>query len=90
MQPERRPPRIRVNLATRLPSWVRWALALAIVAGVFLAAWLSGRDEAVPEWISGGLVPALGWLYLVLLVVAGVHLVRKRLAGRGGRKEDSQ
>jgi peptidoglycan/LPS O-acetylase OafA/YrhL len=90
MRPERRPPRIRVNLAARLPRWVRWTLALTIVAAVFMAAWVVGRDDPIPEWISRGLVPALGWAYLVLLAVAGVHLIRKRLARRSEGKEGSQ
>lgn len=52
----------------RLPTWLQYLIALSVVALVGGAAWLAGRDRPVPFWITHYLVPALGVIYLVLLV----------------------
>jgi len=51
------------------PAPIRYAIALAVVAIVVTAAWFVG-DRKVPSWIEVDLVPALGWVYLGLLVIA--------------------
>jgi peptidoglycan/LPS O-acetylase OafA/YrhL len=81
------PPRIRINLRKGLPAWIRYPLAIAIVAAISIGAWIVGRDRPTPAWISEGLVPALGWIYLVLVAIAVVHWIRKLRAKRTGRKE---
>lgn len=53
----------------KLPARIRYPLALAVVAVVATVAWFVGRDRPIPPWIETGLVPALGWTYLVLLVI---------------------
>jgi hypothetical protein len=70
--------RIRINLTQRLSPAARWSLAASVVAAVSIIAWALGRDRPIPAWISDGLVPALGWIYLALLCVAAVHLLRRR------------
>lgn len=75
-------PRRRVDLR-RLPRWQQYAIALAVTAAVVVAAWLVGGDEPVPGWVSGILVPALGWL--VLAIVAGALAVG--LLGRWRRRD---
>ena len=73
-------PRLRVDLWAALPRWASWSVALAVAVSIVNFAWLVGRDDPVPTWISEVLVPALGWIYLALLVVAGVHVLRRSRA----------
>lgn len=71
-------PRIEVDLR-RWPAWPRTLLVLAVVAGVAAAGWIAGRDQPVPEWIPERLVPILSGLVLVLLALAFLDWLRKRL-----------
>ena len=70
----------------RLPSWLQWALALAIVAAVVTLAWFVGGDQPVPAWASDQLVPALGVAWLVLLAIGLVSrfVTRRRALSRRG------
>jgi hypothetical protein len=74
--PNQRPdtPR-RVDFRT-LPSIVQWAIALLVVALVACLAWLVGRDDPVPGWISKEVIPAIAAVYLAL---GGWWLVRRVL-----------
>lgn len=69
--------RRRVDLRT-LPVWLQYLIALTVAAMVMAAAWLVGRDEPVPYWIKNYLVPALGWIYLLLLAIVIIDWLRKR------------
>jgi len=75
---EARPtPGDRIDLR-RLPAWLQYTIALAVVAVVAGLAWLVGRDDPLPDWMTGALIPALGWLYIVLFIIAIViRLTRK-------------
>lgn len=73
--------RTKVDLRGSLPPWLTLLLGLAIAAGVAVVAWMVGQDEPVPEWIREGLVPALGWIYLGLVVIALVGWWRRRRSG---------
>lgn len=73
-----RPPRRRIDLRTLLPPAARWALAIAVIAAIGFAGWWTGRDQPVPAWISNGLVPWLGWIYIALAAVAAVSWWRRR------------
>jgi len=84
MTSTQRPPRIRINLAAGLSPLWRYALSIAIVVVVSLAAWIVGRDTLTPSWITDWLIPALGWIYIVLFAIAAVYLLRKWLARRRG------
>jgi hypothetical protein len=64
--------RIHVNLR-RLPRWLVMTVAVAIVVAITLLAWQVGKDEPNPEWVTEGLNPALGWLWLVLALIALVY-----------------
>jgi len=78
-----RPPRRRIDLFRLLSPAARTALALAVVAAVSLAAWWVGRDDPVPAWITKGLVPLLGWIWLALAAVAlASWWLRRRRARR--------
>ena len=70
--------RKKVDLRSSLPPWLTLLLGLAIAVGVALAAWWVGRDEPVPAWITDRLVPALGWIYIGLVVVALAGWWRRR------------
>jgi hypothetical protein len=48
------------------PAW-RYGLATAVTALVVAAAWWAGGDGPVPGWAGNLLVPALGWLVLIIL-----------------------
>ena len=61
----------------RLPPYLRYPLALSIVAAVSALAWYVGRDRPVPAWIQHGM-PALGWIYLALLAVVVVQRLIRR------------
>jgi len=69
--------RLVVNLQ-HLGRGTRLAIASAVGGAVVTLAWFVGRDDPVPDWISKGLVPALGWIYLAMLAVALVHWLRRR------------
>lgn len=73
-----RPPRTRIDLRRSLPARWRYAVALLIVGVVVAGAWWVGRDRPVPEWIGGTLVPALGWVYLLLLAVVLLRWLQRR------------
>jgi hypothetical protein len=83
MSSEPPPPRRRVDLR-RLPLWQQRILALAVTAAVVVAAWLVAGDEPVPAWASERLVPALGWL--VLLIAAGALVAWLWRRHRGPRR----
>lgn len=63
----------------------RMALALVMTALVAaLALWVNDGAQP-PRWISHGLVPVLGWVYLALAAyAAGFWLWRKRRLPQGG------
>lgn len=70
--------RIRIDL-WQLPSWLRYCLAIAVVATVTGAGWWVGRDQSTPDWIEAYLIPILGWTYIVLACIAlGSWLSSKR------------
>lgn len=77
-------PRIRVDLK-RLPRWVQYLIALAVTAFVVILAWHVGKDRPTPHWITAYLVPALGWIGLVLLVTGGIARLLERRRRQGGR-----
>jgi 4-hydroxybenzoate polyprenyltransferase len=63
----------------RLPVWVQYAIALIIMAIVVTAAWIVGRKQPVPTWLTTNLIPALGWLYIFLFVyVVVIRLFQKK------------
>jgi hypothetical protein len=72
--------RRRVDMR-RLPLWVRYLLGSLTVVAVVGMAWIYGREEPVPPWVEHGLVPALGWIYIILVVVALWHRYAKRIKG---------
>lgn len=76
--------RKKVDLRS-LPPWLRLLLGAAIAVGVVLLAWWIGRDDPVPTWITDWLVPALGWIYIGLVIVAAVAWWRRR--GKSRREE---
>lgn len=65
---------------------MRLAIANAVGSVVVALACFVGRDDQLPDWLSKGLVPALGWICLALLVVALVQWLRRR---RTADKEES-
>jgi len=69
---------VRIDLHAAFSGRARWLIAALITAAVVTLAWFVGRDDPVPDWISKGLVPALGWIYLAMLAVALVHWLRRR------------
>lgn len=62
----------------KLPARTRYPIALTLAAIVATAAWFVGRDRPLPSWIDTGLVPALGWLYLVLVIIVLASRLRRR------------
>jgi len=80
------PPRKRVDLK-RLPRWLQYAIALAVTAVVVALAWQTGKDRPVPGWIQDYLVPALGWIGLILLatgVLARIVARKKKASPPNG------
>jgi hypothetical protein len=69
--------RKRVNLKT-LPAWLQYLIALAVIAAVAAAAWIVGKDKAIPSWITNYLIPILGWSYIVLALCVIVSGFLKR------------
>lgn len=65
-----------------LPAPLRWALALALLAGVVAAAWWLHGGGAAARWFSHVVVPVLGLTYLGLIVAALVMGARDRAARR--------
>jgi hypothetical protein len=60
----------------RLPAWLRYAISLSLVGVIAGAGWYVGRNRPVPEWITRGLIPFLGWLVLGLAAIALVQWLR--------------
>lgn len=50
----------------QLPIGIQYLISLSVVTVVVIAAWLVGRNQPVPTWLTTHLIPALGWLYIVL------------------------
>jgi hypothetical protein len=71
--------RRRVGLGG-LRSIVQHTIALAIIIPIAAFAWVVGRDDPVPDWITDVLVPGLGWVGLILIVILIVDWVRQRRA----------
>jgi hypothetical protein len=61
-----------------LPPGVRYLIALVLVAVVGGAGWYVGRDRPTPYWIEHYLIPGLGWLGLLLIVLAVADWIRRR------------
>lgn len=61
-----------------LPVWLQYVIALTVVAVVVAVAWVVGRDDPVPGWITDDLIPILGWTYLALVVVVIVTRLARR------------
>lgn len=61
-----------------LPQRLQYLIAAVVVAVVAGAGWYVGRDRPVPTWIKVYLIPGLGWLGLLLIVVAVIDWVRRR------------
>jgi peptidoglycan/LPS O-acetylase OafA/YrhL len=77
--------RRRVDLG-RLPRWLQYLIALAVVAVVVTAAWRSGGRTPPPAWAEGPMVTALGVLFLVLLTIGlGSRLLRRRIRKSASR-----
>ena len=66
----------------------QYAVALLVVAAISAMAWLSAGGRPAPAWITGRLIPVLGWLYLVLLAARIVVAVRRRRDRRRSRELD--
>lgn len=71
----------KVNLHA-LPAWLKYAVALVVIALVVGAAWLVGGDRPTPGWITNRLIPVLGWVYLALCVYLIVYYVARRIRKR--------
>jgi heme A synthase len=54
-----------IDLRT-LPVWLQYVISLTVVAVVAAAAWVIGKDQPVPNWLTTKMIPALGWVYIGL------------------------
>ncbi len=77
----KRAPRTFINLG-RLPPWLQTLIALAVVALVAGLAWWVRRDQPPAAWITDRIVPVLGWLFILLAVIAAVAGWRRRRTNR--------
>ncbi len=63
----------------KFPIWLQYTIALSVTAIIVTAAWLVGRNQPVPTWLTTHLIPALGWLYIVLFsYVIIIRLFKKK------------
>ena len=62
----------------RLPRWLQYLIAVVLVVVVGGAGWYVGRDRPTPYWIQHYLIPGLGWLGLLLIVLAVADWIRRR------------
>ncbi|HEY2290784.1 MAG TPA: hypothetical protein VGM86_08800 [Thermoanaerobaculia bacterium] len=62
-----------------LPVWLQYVISCTVVLGVALTAWWVGRDRPIPLWVSGRLLPAIGWIVIAL---AAFGLAARFLARR--------
>jgi hypothetical protein len=69
--------RREANLS-HLPNWLQHLIALAVVIPIAIIAWIVGRDQPVPTWIEDYLIPALGWLGLILIAIVVGDWLRRR------------
>ena len=68
----------------RFRTWFPYITATIVTGAIALAGYLVGRNRPVPPWIETFLIPALGWLGVVLIVLAAADWLRQRR--RAGRK----
>lgn len=68
----------------QLPRRLQSTIAIVITIVIAAVAYFVGRDRPVPVWIENFLIPALGWLGVVLIVLAAADWLRERR--RAGRK----
>jgi hypothetical protein len=61
-----------------LPQRLQYLIAAIVIVVIAAAGWYVGRDRPVPGWIQHYLIPGLGWLGLLLIIVAVVDWVRRR------------
>lgn len=57
-----------------------------VTLGIVVIAWWVGRNDPVPAWITTGLVPALGWIYIALVVIAVAGWWRRRASTKRDRR----
>jgi hypothetical protein len=62
----------------RLPAWQRYLISLVVIAAVSAIAWVVGRNQPVPGWITTYLIPLLGWAYIVLVLFVVAMWLRRR------------
>ena len=61
--------RKKINLNT-LPAWQQYLIGIVVIAIVVAAAWIVGKDDPVPAWITNCLIPLLSVLGVILIVLA--------------------
>jgi len=72
-----------------LPQWLRYVIAMVVVAVVAAAGWFVGRENPVPPWIERYLIPGLGWLGLLLIVIAVGDWIRRRIGTTSAKKDSN-
>ncbi len=75
--PSSRPSDREIDLR-RLPAWQRYLISLVVIGAVSTIAWLAGRSQPVPGWITAYLIPFLGWAYIVLVIFVVAMWLRRR------------
>lgn len=63
---------------TGLSRRTQFVITLLLMAAITAAGYLVGRDRPTPGWIEHLLLPALGWLGLVIIVIIVVDWIRRR------------
>lgn len=53
-------------------------ITILIMAAITAAGYIIGRDQPTPDWIAHGLIPALGWVGLLLIIIIVVDWIRRR------------
>ena len=64
----------------KLPKWQQYGISLLVVLVVVVIAWMVGKDDPAPPWLSEVVVPNLGWVYLGLLAIVIVDRIRRHKA----------
>jgi hypothetical protein len=63
----------------KLPRWQQYSIAFSALAVAVTAAWMIGKDQPSPSWLTTKIISVLGWVYIGLFVAVMIaHRVRKK------------
>lgn len=70
------------------PIALQYFITIIVMIAISTAGYLVGRDKPIPNWIERYLIPALGWLGLILILIVVVDWLKNRFGGNQGQPDE--